>query len=439
MQHKKRGRPRLRDDKEFGRGDDGRPVVPSQLLGPSPTTGSDPYAQPPAFASSHRATDPLRVVGRSARGSADISNARLQSISSAPGGPPSRAGSLGGALYATGPNLGYQSLPVAFLNLDLVILKANHAFQDLVALPGDIRGKSLMEMLEDRQVDVLQRIRNDLREERDEREPAYMAPITPLGQDPVQSVAERDVEHVSQGFIDRPCLLNFRLPSRNFQSLQTQIRLAKTSLYFVTVVVHTPPRLAGPPLLTQQLAPPTPIRASQTLSAPTAPTRDYGPYSARPSSSASSAPTSPYFNFSTVRTSLPAISSSSYGTSTSYNYSPTAGPEQGYFSTIQPPAQPGSGYPSPYPPLPRSGSMTSEPLREFSRPARLEGLQLPPIRTGPAPPLASPSNHELSESAREQRVHKMRKHETSPASAGTNPDTPDTGKRRRLNIHEFLE
>ena len=435
MQHKKRGRPRLRDDKDFGRGDDGRQVVPSQLLGPSPTTGSDPYAQQPAFASSHRATDPLRVVGRAARGSEDISNTRLQSISSAPGGPSSRAGSFSGALYAAGPSSGYQSLPVAFLNLDLVILKANPAFQDLVAFPGEVRGKSLMEMLDDRQVDVLQRIRNELREERDEREPAYMAPITPLGQDPVQSVAERDVDHVSQGFVNRPVLLNFRLPNRHYHSFQTQIRLAKTSLYFVTVVVHTPPRPAGPPLLTQQLAPPTPIRASQTLSAPTAPTREYGPYSARPSSSASSAPTSPYFNFSTVRTSLPNISSSSYGNSPSYNYSPTAGPEQGYFSTIQPPAQPGSGYPSPYPPLTRTGSMTSEPLRELNRPARLEGLQLPPIRTGPASPLG----HEFSDSAREQRIYNVRKHETSPSSAGANPDTPDTGKRRRLNIHEVLE
>lgn len=436
VQHKKRGRPRLRDDKDFSRGDDGRPMPP--LLGASPGPAADPYAQPPAFSSSHHATDPLRVVGRSARGSEDISHTRLQSISSAPGRPPS-VGSSGSALYAAGPSLAYQTLPVAFLNLDLVVLKSNPAFQDLVSFLGDIRGKSLGELLEARQIEVLHRIRNELREERDEREPAYMAPITPLGQDPVQSVSERDVDHVSQGFIDRPFLLNFRLQNGHYQSLKSQIRLAKTSLYFVTIVVHTPPRPVGPPLLTQQLAPPTPIRASQTLSAPTtAPTREFGPYSARPSSSASSAPTSPYFNFSSVRTSLPTINSSSYGNSPSYHYSPTAGPEQGYFSTIQPPAQPGGGYPSPYPPIPRTSSMTSEPLHELNRSARLEGLQLPPIRTGPAPPLASPLNNEFGESAREQRVHNVRRRETSPSSAGANPDTPDTGKRRRLNIHEVL-
>ncbi|KAF2706634.1 hypothetical protein K504DRAFT_385630 [Pleomassaria siparia CBS 279.74] len=440
VQHKKRGRPRLRDDKEFGRGDDGRPTH-THLLGAPPALGSDQFAQqPPAFPSSHRATDPLRVVGRQARGSDDSSNTRLQSISSSAGGTPTSAGGYGGALYGSGPNMAYQSLPVAFLNLDLVVLKSNQAFQDLVAFLGDVRGKSLSDLLESRQVDVLHRVRNELRDERDEREPAYMAPITPLGQDPVQSIAERDVDHVSQGFVDRPFILNFKLPNGHYQSLQTQIRLAKTSLYFVTLVVHTPSRPVGPPLLTQHLAPPTPIRASQTLSAPTtAPTRDFGPYSARPSSSASSAPTSPYFNFSSVRTSLPTISSSSYGNSPSYNYSPTAGPEQGYLSTIQPLAQPASGYPSPYPPLSsRTGSGTSEPLRELNRPTRLEGLQLPPIRTGPAPLLASPLSHDLSETTPE-RAHNMRRREPSPPSAATNPETPETGKRRRLNIHEVLE
>ena len=435
MQHKKRGRPRLRDDKEFGRSEEGRPA-PTQLLGALPTSGSEAFPQQSTFPSSHRATDPLRVLRRSDPEPGDISNVHPQS--SATGGRPTSVGSYGGVApspYSAGPSSAYQSLPVAFLNLDLVILKSNQAFQELVSFLGDIRGKSLADLLETRQADVLHRMRNELRDERDQREPAYMAPITPLGQDPVQSVAERDVDHVSQGYTDRPFLLNFRLPNGQYQSLQTQIRLAKTSLYFVTLVVHTPPRPAGPPLLTQQLAPPTPIHASQTLSAPTtAPVREFGPYPIRPPSSASSAPTSPYFNFSSVRTSLPTIGSGSYGNSPSYSYSPTAGPEQGYFSTIQSLAQPGA-YPSPYPPISRSGSMTSEPLRELNRPARLEGLQLPPIRTAPAPPLASPLGHEFGESARER----ARRRAASPMSAEQRPDTPDTGKRRRLNIHEVLE
>jgi hypothetical protein len=437
VQHKKRGRPRLRDDKEFGRSEEAR-AAPSQLMGAPSTSGPEPYALQSPF-TTHRAPEPPRVLGSTREG--DIPNSRHQHAGGATSGPLPRVGSYSGAVaptYPAGPNLAYQTLPVAFLNLDLVIHKSNQAFQDLVSFLGDVRGRSLAELLEGQQPDALHRLRGELRDERDVLEPTYMAPITPGGQDPmqsvVQSVSDRDVDQVSQGCADRSIFLNFRMPNGQYQSLQTQVRLAKTSVYFVTVVVRTPPRPAGPPLLTQQLAPPTPSHASQTRSAPSAaPSREFGPYPTRPSSSASSAPTSPFFNFNTVRTSLPTISSSSYGSSHSYGYSPTAGPEQGYFPTYQPLSQPGA-YPSAYQSASRTGSIISEYQRDTNRPARLEGLQLPPIRTTPGPPLASPLGHEFGEAARER----VRRRE-SLASADPRPETPDTSKRRRLNIHEVLE
>ncbi|KAF1956263.1 hypothetical protein CC80DRAFT_413710 [Byssothecium circinans] len=447
VQHKKRGRPRLRDDKDFGRSEDVRTTptqIHTQLLGAMPVSGPESYGQQSPFATPHRAPEPHRVLGSTRE--VDFQNIHQQHSVAAAGGVPPRTASYG-APYGAGPNSGYQVLPTAFLNLDLVIQRSNQSFQDLVSFLGDVRGKSLAYFLDNWQSEILQRLRTDLRHERDEREPAYMAPITPVGHDPMhsvmQSLSERDVEQVSQGYTDRPFLLNFRLPHNQHQTLQTQIRLAKTSLYFVTLVVHTPPRPSGPPLLTQQLAPPTPVHASQTMSAPTnPPTREFGSYPIRPSSSASSAPTSPYFNFSTVRTSLPTISSSSYGSSPSYGYSPTAGPEPGYLH--QPPSQPGA-YPSPYQAISRTGSVTSElqPQAPFQREslsrAGREGLQLPPLRTmpAPAPLLASPIANEFGEGARE-REPRVRQRE-SPLSAETRTESPDTGKRRRLNIHEVLE
>ncbi|PVI02048.1 hypothetical protein DM02DRAFT_523742 [Periconia macrospinosa] len=445
VQHKKRGRPRLRDDKEFGRTEEARTPaqISTQLLGPLPLSTPEPYGQQSQFPSLHRTPESHRVLASSR-------DDRQPSLTTPTGGHSSRVGSYASEvapLYATGQNLPSHALPIAFLNLDLVVQKSSQSFQDLVSFLGDVRGKSLAYFLESRQSDVLHRLRTELRDERDEREPTYMAPITPVGSDPMQaamqSVSERDVEQVSQGFTDRPFLLNFRLPNNQHQTLQTQIRLAKTSLYFVTLVVHTPPRPAGPPLLTQQLAPPTPTHASQTMSAPTnAPSREFGSYSSRrPSSSASSAPTSPYYNFSSVRTSLPAISSNSFGSSPSYGYPPTVGPEQGYFPTYQPPSQPGA-YSSGYQPAPRTGSMASEPPFQpqsaADRSARLEGLQLPPLRTMPVPaPLASPLGQEFGEGARDREPRVKRRE--SPLSAESHPDTPDTGKRRRLNIHEVLE
>ncbi|KAF2018986.1 hypothetical protein BU24DRAFT_476023 [Aaosphaeria arxii CBS 175.79] len=430
VQHKKRGRPRLRDDKDFGRAEEGRPP-PTQLLGSLSSPAQDTYGQQSPFQSQHRTTDPLRTIQRTGGSSEDLSTAHSQQSVGGHASNVAAYNATPSSPYASGPNASYQSLPVAFLNLDLVVLKSNQAFQDLVSFLGDTRGKNLSDLLEARQLDVLHRMRNELREERDEREPAYMAPITPIGQNPLDTIAERDVDQVSQGYTKRPFLLNFRLPNGQHQSLQTQIRLAKTSLYFVTLVVHTPPRSTGPALLTQQLAPTTPLHASHSPSAAAVtPRGEYGPPPIRPASSASSAPTSPYFSLNTVRTSLPAIGSSGYGNSPSYNYSPTAGPDQGYFPTIQPPSQP-SGYPSPYPPpISRSGSLASVPMRESNQSSRLEGLQLPPIRTTSTQALQSPRLAEASDASRVRP-------RDSPISA-ERPDTPETGKRRRLNLQEVL-
>jgi hypothetical protein len=403
-------------------------------LGTLTHSGPDALGLQSPFTTVPRAAEPYRALASTR--DEETSKIRLQPAAiTIP--HPSRVGSFSGVAaspYSGVPNLVYQSLPVAFLDLDLVVQKTNQAFQDLIGFLGDACGKSLVELLEKRQHDVLQQLRTELRMERDEREPTYMAPITPVGQDPMQpvmqSVADKDVDQVSHGFTHRSTLLDFRLPNGQYQSFQTQIRLAKTSLYFVTLVVHIPPRPAGPPLLTKQLAPPTPIRSSQTMSAPTnVPPGEFGTYALRPSSSAGSAPTSPYFNFKTVRTSLSTISSSSYGGSPSYGYSPTAGPEQGYFPTYQPLSQPGA-YPSTYQPVSRTNSIASEAQRGAAHPVRLEGLQLPPIRTTPA--LGSPLAQDFGDNARLRR-------RASPSSAEARPNTPDTGKRRRLNIYEVLE
>ncbi|KAJ8108519.1 hypothetical protein OPT61_g8119 [Boeremia exigua] len=440
--HKKRGRPRLRDDRDFNRPGQGG-QQPGQILGPNLPSSIEAFGHQASYPASHthRVADLPRTTV--AQGGNTVPNVGASSIA----GRNQSVGNYGGVSappHGVGPDLAYQSLPVAFLNLDLVIQKSNQAFQDLTSFLGSVGGKDLGDLLEPRQNEALQRLRSDLRDERDEREPAYMAPITPIGHDPMrsvmESVADRDVEHVSHGFTDRPVFLSYRLPNGQYQSLQTQIRLAKTSLYFVTLVVRTPPlKPLGPPLLSQQLAPPTPIHVSHPTSANPVPSRagHYTPQQARPPSSASSAPNSPYsFNFSSVRTSLPNFSPSSYASSPTYGYSPSAGPESGYFPTYHPPQSVAHG--SSYPSAPRTGSVTSEPLRELNRPARMEGLQLPPIRTGPAP-LGSPLHLSTSHSATDSDRERVRRRESS-SSVDKRSDTPgEAGKRRRLNIHEVLE
>ncbi|KAF1915260.1 hypothetical protein BDU57DRAFT_588168 [Ampelomyces quisqualis] len=436
VQHKKRGRPRLRDDRDFSRNEGGH--QPSQVLGAVPASDAPSY--PYAGIDAQQTVDPPQYTSRYREEHDPVAGSQQTLLSI--GGQPNRAGAI-----KTGPyqNIAYQPLSVAFLNLDLVIQKSNQAFRELVSFLGDVRGKHLSDLLEAGQGESLQRLRNELLVERDQREPTYMAPITPIGQDPWRSTMDQitynDADKVSRGFSDRRISFSFRTPNGQFQSLQARVRLAKTSLYFVTLSVRSPPvpvgpRPLGPPLLTQQLGPPTPGHTSQTMSAPTtAPVRDLTPRHPRPPSSTSSAPSSPYFNFSSVRTSLPTFSPSSYGSSSSYGYSPTSGGEPGYFPSVQHAAHPSTIYPPPYavPPV-RNPSITSDPLRELNRPARLEGLHLPPIRTGPAP-LGSPL-----QMGRQSVTERVRRRASSPhAAEGQASATPETGKRRRLNIQEVLE
>ncbi|RMZ69035.1 C6 zinc finger domain-containing [Pyrenophora seminiperda CCB06] len=416
-----------------------------QLLGAPPTSEAPPH-QPPFGAHLYRPSDQRVLSGTTHH--RDVPSANSHTATPATRDATINAGdAVLPPLYNAGPNPAYQKLPVAYLNLDLVIQKTNQAFADLVSFLGNIRGKHLGDLLEARQNESLQRLRNELRDERDEREPTYMAPITPVGQDPMravmESVADQDIDHVTQGFTNRSIFLSFRVHGGGqYQSLQVQIRLAKTSLYFVTLVVCSPPRLTAPPLLTQQLAPPTPRHGSQSNSAPTTATvTQFTPHHPRPPSSTSSAPNSPFFNFSSIRTSLPAFSPSSYSSSPSHRYSPIAsGAESAYFPTYQPPPQLTSNtYPSPYAANSRLPAATSEPLRESNRPARLEGLHLPPIRTGP-PPLGSPLHIETGSNTLQRERERGRLRDSPPSGAEQRrPKSPETGKRRRLNIHEVLE
>ena len=272
-----------------------------------------------------------------------------------------------------------------------------------------------------------------------------MAPITRGQPDPVQSVPETDVEQVSQGSNVRPYLFNFRLPNGQYQCLQAQIRLAKSSIYFVTLVVHIGRPAAPAPLLTSYLPPPTPISSSGPVSMPTTASgvRGFSQHPPRPPSSTSaSTPSSLYFNISAIRTSLPQVQgpmSSPYGGS-SYGYSSTAGPDLGYTQTIQPLSQP-TMHPSPYASTSRPPSVPSGPIRGqsslwgASRPQQLDNLQLPPVRTAPAPAVSSPTGQEFVDSTRER----VQRRDASPKDSEAHPEIPEAGKRRRLNIHEVLE
>ncbi|KAI4742256.1 hypothetical protein E4T50_07307 [Aureobasidium sp. EXF-12298] len=103
--------------------------------------------------------------------------------------------------------------------------------------------------------DSFQNARNRLREEREIREPAYLPPILQPRLDPVSGIGttDHDVEEVTRGFADHQFAWTFRLGGGVDQTLPVRMRLAKTSVYFVTLFL--PPL---PPQAAEQVMAPRP-------------------------------------------------------------------------------------------------------------------------------------------------------------------------------------
>ena len=146
-------------------------------------------------------------------------------------------------------------VPIAFLDTDFVVLKANATFQRLFSWLQEIKGMRLSDIAKPLEGDSFQNARNRLREEREVREPAYLPPILQPRLNPVAGIGttDHDVEEVTRGFADHQFAWTFRLGGGIDQTLPVRMRLAKTSVYFVTLFL--PPL---PPQVTEQVLTPQP-------------------------------------------------------------------------------------------------------------------------------------------------------------------------------------
>lgn len=342
----------------------------------------------------------------------------------------------------TGTDIHRETCPIAFLNIDLLIMKSNQTFQDLFGLRGDVSGQGVGDLMEPAQHDMLQRLRNELRDEREAREPAYMPPISRGGeQEVLENVPLEHAESLSQPYQDRRYTWTFRLRNGQMQPLGVNVRLAKATVFFVALTVQ-PFQLPGPsPLMHAVGLPPAPGMPIPPRSSPrTAPathSRDAPYYDpTRPSTATRSGPPSPY-SFHSASTNLPP------GTprGNAYLASPTTRPGSGYRHSYHAPSSNPLGPPLTSMPLSSSSrppSATSEPSQHrMVRPVRPESLQLPPLRGAQVPnPLISPQFSDPGTISSER----IRPREIAfPPHESTPEPPPDSAKRRRLNIHEVLD
>lgn len=244
VQHKKRGRPRLRDERthsfevsEIGAVQPQAPEVVSPL--PSPINRT--------FRASHhrvlksQPTEPLRFARRpSLTPREEILG---QSGSHLEGRPPVRARGL----LLPSPVLN----ATAYLTTELVIAKSSESVSELLGYAEHelIRVRSLYDMVLSSDRDKLYRLSRKIQEEVIERDPNYRAPVS---QDAlysaIQSVSEADI--TSAVVVDSRDIqenLHLRRPDGHYLRTRIQINLAKTSVFFVVVsfslVTGIPPPL----------------------------------------------------------------------------------------------------------------------------------------------------------------------------------------------------
>lgn len=304
-------------------------------------------------------------------------------------------------------------------------------------------GQDLMTMLDLGHANDIQRLKQHLREEKEDKDPTYMPPINSGGQNEqeaqqqaVQHVTDLNFESYCQDYDLRHQYLRFRLPDGQLAALDVLFHLARTSLFFVT--------LALPPIERRNLPvfePPIPSRPRPLPPTPTAsgsasagePTRFF---SSRPAwaGAVSSPPL-----FSRDAPAAPVLPTAP--PATSFMTTGNRGSEQDYPRSYQ--SSPvGFTPPTPYggasrPSSVASGGRSRAPsLRDPSRPDSRGLYQFSPS-VGPSAGPAQPSGVDTGD----QGIERARQREPIPSEEEEEREggASEGNKKRRFGIDGMLD
>jgi hypothetical protein len=236
VEHKKRGRPRIQTDRG----------PPRQLI---PQRGS-----PPSFSASEVAalSPGGGYVPRDALRSIRAQTSRRVSVPIAGAGtsfhpdltlPPAPSSARPDITTFQQPlaDLRWLSEPlIAYINLDLRILRISEQFRLLFIDRGDPRGRTLDEFVDSAQHDTLQHLQTDLREERSRREPSFLPGIFPSEQEQraVNEVDDSEVDRVTAGAVDRHNTWGMLISGGRIETFFCRIRLARTTTFFAVLTMQ---------------------------------------------------------------------------------------------------------------------------------------------------------------------------------------------------------
>jgi hypothetical protein len=232
---------------------------------PPATIASSPPSTRPIAGTRHRRTESLRSLRSQ---TSDSSGPSALPTPTFPAPPSSQSRfSFQSTTYPDTSSSAVET-PTAYLDLDFVFIRANNPFLRAMSGGQDIRGRRLDDVASSADGESFQSIRNQLREEREARDPAYMPPIY-HGEDPLQGVSDADIEQFTRGFTDRTYIWTPNQPITSRERFTVRTRLAKANTYFVVITL--------PPLR------PTAVTQSGTLPSPytmppAATTESYQPY-----------------------------------------------------------------------------------------------------------------------------------------------------------------
>ncbi|KAF7547128.1 hypothetical protein G7046_g9099 [Stylonectria norvegica] len=233
VQHKKRGRPRLRDDRDAR-------YDPSRFPHPQDVALMRPLSIYPSGGSMGSGyEDPLRRVQ---------SFRVLKSQPSEPLGPRflDRASAPDANVYAAPLSIATrQPEPVAFLTMKLEFAKASPIFVD--AIGGvNLQGRNLSDIVMPAERDKVSTIRGQLLEEQTRKEPNYLPPI--LGRlDHIIQGLGFGAEDIGRYQLERQEYLAFCAADGTPRSYPVRIGLAKEgSIYFVVLFLNVPSRYPYP-------------------------------------------------------------------------------------------------------------------------------------------------------------------------------------------------
>ncbi|KXJ92180.1 hypothetical protein Micbo1qcDRAFT_60062 [Microdochium bolleyi] len=222
VQHKKRGRPRLRDDREprfdtsrYAHADDSASRR-SSLYSPATSSG-------PSYEDALRRNQSYRVI-KSQPSEAEIPDyhgiERHHMNSTFP--------------HTTASSTGRDQDPVAFLTLDLTIANASEPFFEMLG-SRDIIGRRLLEIVSAHERDRLAALQTSLQAEQNQREPKYLPPIFIREEtDHVVRSLPLSADALSRFRLDRFETITFLTANGQLKPCLNRIGLAKEgSIYFV--------------------------------------------------------------------------------------------------------------------------------------------------------------------------------------------------------------